>query len=518
MRNPIDNPMGKYAQVAKQLESPAVKLDTLARYAQGQNPAVPEFLALAEIKRRQSLNQHSAAPAQTTVQEDLVRAASPQPMMPQGMPQGMPQQMPHQMAGLQSMQRPQGVAALPTGMGEEAYAGGGIVAFDDGGYVNEEMQYAGGGIVAFANGSRDAVDDSEQEDNAYLRRSRGLVEGVKNMVGPIFNPRSYDLPYLYQRDIGQPFERYANKVVEGFKETPEQQAARFRSYSMTPNQTPTVGYARPTTSTIPTTSAQVKKMMPEESNLKPDPLGRYVAGPNDESKLYEAEALAKKISPKGEALPTVGEKGRMASTTSETKPGEDMYAKYEEMFKNQAADSKAARQQDKYMRLLEAGLGIMGGTSQHALTNIGQGSMAAAKGYAQDRADYRKEDRQNIMDLMSLGMKKEDAKRDTEKLAIMRKEAEDKGIYYGSYADFLKSKGANLGNASETAMDKANLAAIGKMHAGLLKEAGKMGSPYYGKSAEELWQLAQGLVLKGGSGAPAPTTVQWGSLGVPTKS
>jgi hypothetical protein len=119
---------------------------------------------------------------------------------------------------------------------------------------------------------------------------------------------------------------------------------------------------------------------------------------------------------------------------------------------------------------------------------------------------------------MALGMKKEDAARETEKLAIMRKEAEDKGGYYGAYGEFLKSKGANLGNASDTAMNKANLAAVGKMHAGLLKEAGKMGSQYYGKSAEELWQLAQSLVLGGGSGAPAPTTFQWGSLGVPSKS
>jgi len=420
-------------------------------------------------------------------------------------------QMPQQMAGLQAMQRPQGVAALPSGMDEQSMAGGGIVAFDDGGYVNEEMQYAGGGIVAFAGDKRSDVEDPDEENNAYLRRSRGLVEGVKSLTGPIFNPKSYDLPYLYQRDIGQPFEKYANKVIDSFKETPEQQAARFRSYSMTPNQTPTVGYAR---STAPITSEQVKKMMPAET----------IKG--DEESLFKAEALAKKISPKGEALPTVDPKGRMAPTTkadldSEGKtkePKEDMYSKYEEMLKGQAAESKAARQQDKYMRLLEAGLGIMGGTSQYAGVNIGQGAMGAAKGYAQDKASYRKEDRDNIKELMALGMKKEDAARETEKLAIMRKEAEDKGGYYGAYGEFLKSKGANLGNASETAMDKANLAAIGKMHAGLLKEAGKMGSPYYGKSAEELWQLAQGLVLKGGGGAPAPTTVQWGSLGAPTKS
>jgi hypothetical protein len=469
MKSVINNPMREYEQIAKYLADPAVKIDKLAQYAQGANPRVPEFLALAEIKKRQSMVAPSGAagPVQT-VKEDLVRAASPQPMMPQGMPQ----QMPHQMAGLQGMQRPQGVAALPTGMGEEAYAGGGIVAFDDGGYVNEEMQYAGGGIVAFANGSQDAVDDpfanlSFEQKLRLMQAQKESGDGIATKSG-LFKPFS---------------------PLSSFSKNMGALAA-------------------------PTTSAQVKSMMPADA----------ITG--NEQALFDAEALAKKIAPKGEALPTVGERGRMAPTTkadldSEGKtkePKEDMYAKYEEMFKNQAADSKAARQQDKYMRLLEAGLGIMGGTSQHALTNIGQGSMAAAKGYAQDRADYRKEDRQNVMDLMSLGMKKEDAARETEKLAIMRKEAEDKGGYYGAYGEFLKSKGANLGNASETAMDKANLAAIGKMHSGLLKEAGKMGSPYYGKSAEELWQLAQGLVLKGGAGVQGPTTVQWGNLATPPKS
>ena len=42
-----------YDKVAKQLENPAIKIDKLAQYAQGANPMVPEFLALAEIKRRQ---------------------------------------------------------------------------------------------------------------------------------------------------------------------------------------------------------------------------------------------------------------------------------------------------------------------------------------------------------------------------------------------------------------------------------------------------------------------------------
>jgi hypothetical protein len=247
----------------------------------------------------------------------------------------------------------------------------------------------------------------------------------------------------------------------------------------------------------------------------------------DEKKLFEAEAVAKKIAPKGEALPTVGEKGRMAATTkadldSEGKtkePKQDKYAEYEKMLLENAAQGKVDRQQDKYMRLLEAGLGIMGGTSQYALTNIGQGAMGAAKGYAQDKASYRKEDRDSIKELMALGMKKEDAARETEKLAIMRKEAEDKGGYYADYGQFLKSKGANLGAAGDTKMDIATMNNIGRLHQQLIKDSAKMGSPYYGRSSDELMQIAQASYAKGGvGGPPAPAVYQFNALGVPPKS
>ena len=281
-----------YDKIAKQLENPSIKLDTLARYAQGQNPAVPEFLALAEIKRRQSLVAHSPAPAQTTVQEDLTRSAMPQPM------------------GLAGMQRPQGVAALQSGMGEQSFAGGGIVAFDG----------ANGSLV-------------EEDQDAGLSSFEKFRKYLNSLGGGVM-PRG-----------GAPVNALPGQV----------QAVRSGKGSG-----------------MPMTSEQVKAMMPADS----------IQG--DESKLFEAEALAKKIAPKGEALPTVGEKGRMAPTTEETKPKEDMYAKYEEMLKGQAAESKAARDQDKYMRLLEAGLGIMGGTSQYALQNIGQGAMGAAKTFPKE--------------------------------------------------------------------------------------------------------------------------------------
>lgn len=51
--------------------------------------------------------------------------------------------------------------------------------------------------------------------------------------------------------------------------------------------------------------------------------------------------------------------------------------------------SKEDIEQQRNMRLLEAGLGIMGGESPYALTNIAKGAQSALKGYSEDLATQR---------------------------------------------------------------------------------------------------------------------------------
>jgi hypothetical protein len=231
--------------------------------------------------------------------------------------------------------------------------------------------------------------------------------------------------------------------------------------------------------------------------LAPDELGRFVAPLSDKGPS---------------ANPKVPSKPAADLLTKDSGTKEDMYAKYEKMFMEQNAESKAARQQDKYMRLLEAGLGIMGGTSPYAMANIGQGAMGAAKGYAQDKAAFAKEDRDNIKELMGLGLKKEEAIRENEKLSIMRKEATDKGGYYGAYADYLKS-GKGAGEAANTRLSIAQQGLVHKYFQDLKKDMNN-----YGVSDDVLMQKAMSMAgAQGGGGAPSPTTVQWGSLGAPIK-
>jgi hypothetical protein len=68
-----------------------------------------------------------------------------------------------------------------------------------------------------------------------------------------------------------------------------------------------------------------------------------------------------------------------------------------EVFKNQADELRAKRDELKgdrtqaaNMRLIEAGLAIMGGESPYAFVNIGKGASQAMKGFAEDVKDLRK--------------------------------------------------------------------------------------------------------------------------------
>ena len=133
------------AQLSEQLKD--VPQGTLVGYAKNPNSVVPQFLALAEIQRRQQLQAPASAPT-GTVADDVLAQAAPQPMAPQQMapqplaPQQMaPQQMPPQQVDprmLQAMQAQQlpenqpGVTQLPSGMPQKkaadvvvAFAGGG---------------------------------------------------------------------------------------------------------------------------------------------------------------------------------------------------------------------------------------------------------------------------------------------------------------------------------------------------------------------------------------------------------
>ena len=64
-----------------------------------------------------------------------------------------------------------------------------------------------------------------------------------------------------------------------------------------------------------------------------------------------------------------------------------------EDIKNRRAASAEEKENNKWMALMQAGLAIAGGRSQHALQNIGVGGLQGAQAYAASEKDRRAEDR-----------------------------------------------------------------------------------------------------------------------------
>lgn len=141
-------------------------------------------------------------------------------------------------------------------------------------------------------------------------------------------------------------------------------------------------------------SAQLKKMVPvpspvvQEAVKSAPPSSREAAAiplakaASDEQRALQDQFVAQDIqeggigrleTPASSALAAATQaaddaKGEGVKTPSFADKLEDLLSKREKSLGEQ-------RQQDKYMALLAAGLGMMGGTSRNALQNIGQGAM-----------------------------------------------------------------------------------------------------------------------------------------------
>lgn len=127
----------------------------LVGYVENPTGDVPTYLALGELQRRKDMRErYQAETPELTVAEQLVEETQPQGiagLAPEGMdmaakgigaPPMQPEMTPDMMAS-------SGVGALPAGNIGQNYAGGGIVAFEDGGEVEDEdvQEYGLGGKI-----------------------------------------------------------------------------------------------------------------------------------------------------------------------------------------------------------------------------------------------------------------------------------------------------------------------------------------------------------------------------------
>lgn len=94
------------------------------------------------------------------------------------------------------------------------------------------------------------------------------------------------------------------------------------------------------------------------------------------------------------------------------------FSEYAQMIKDQRAGGASEREQAKNMAIMQAGLGMMGGTSPNAFANIAQGIQPAVAQYQQQLQAIKKDDRDSLKQLMELGVSKEKFLQEAQKMGI----------------------------------------------------------------------------------------------------
>jgi hypothetical protein len=131
-----------------------------------------------------------------------------------------------------------------------------------------------------------------------------------------------------------------------------------------------------------------------------------------------------------------------------TEPASDMGASgIDDLIRQSIGDirtsgqaSKDARKEAKLMAMLQAGLGIMGGTSPFAATNF-KGAMPAIQGYQEEMRGIRGDEAKQIAQIAALNLKGAELKQELKKLGISEK-------LYNAQADYYKARArAPMGTA-----------------------------------------------------------------------
>jgi len=302
--------------------------EALVNYVQNPQGEVPSYLVLSELQRRKDTRakyQAEQAP-ESSVAEDLTQPAQPQGGL--GMLADQPQM----------QEDDQGVASLPVPddmYQDQNYAGGGIVAFEDGGGVNYDdgsVGYPIGGLVV-------------PVARASLGAAKYGGRGLKYLKDKLYGPKTL---------LKQPG-AYVDTAAVG--------AGAYGVNEYLKNQ-----------------EIEQKKI---EANQKLDADFKEQMKSSKEAQRVkeakEAAEAAKKAAPAEEKIKSIGDYAKELQDYVGTDP--NAAAQRERLLK---MEERAARREEMapYMALTEAGFKTMQGTSPFALTNIGAGAQAGLQSYA----------------------------------------------------------------------------------------------------------------------------------------
>jgi hypothetical protein len=332
--------------VKLQNELKGVPDDALIGYVQNPTGTVPSYLALSELQRRKEMREKykAAQPEKTTVAEDL---AAPQPQ------------------GIAAIQQPAqapvaepGVAGLPVPdqmFSGQGMAAGGIVAFDDGGYVNPGLI---GGPTQESLPWYSGVNEFLNRNFDWSATNRAARE--KGIGNEVTNPFISGMP---RTDIMQEYLDIRQRVNTGkgsYKDI--ERMKQIEGQGVPPVETPGGGGYVPGQKT----QADIQADLDKQRQLAKD----------------KEKAIKDIYAPKGG---TAKESAKsLADYAKEFRDvvGEDpMQAKLAARMEKMDAASAKQAEQAPWMALAQAGFGMAAGKSPFALQNIAVGALEGVKSY-----------------------------------------------------------------------------------------------------------------------------------------
>jgi hypothetical protein len=274
-----------------------------------------------------------------------------------------------------------GVAAIPTQMfNEQNYATGGIVAFDEGGGVRASVR------------KNPSPGLDKEEQTLVLEYLKNLQDGrlLASLLKPEGSPTVAQL--LAAKSLG------AGEVSLGATGTPSDL------------QAVTAGYSRPLAGGQVGVNSLIPVRHPRMSQLNFSYAKRFSKG-GLYSSPGEADIWSSSESEYVAPGPSVGSldayiREAAARRAEARKPSEAMLALERSM--TDPSRFREARDEARNMALLQAGLGILGGSSQYALQNIGRGASGAVDAYGQQMRDIRKQEREALGQRAALDVRKQE--------------------------------------------------------------------------------------------------------------
>jgi len=370
---------------------------SLAQLTQGvQNGIIPAYIGVPIIQekmqeqaRMKAMGQGQGQGQQPPIAEQVLQQASAQ-----SAPQSAPQP---------------GVDQLPSNL-PQSYAGGGIVAFDEGGPVEH-----------FAEGGTQEERTKAREEQARRDRAAMLspFAAAADFVGGPINALSQGGEYLMNAAgvprLGRALGIYDPDVTSVSvprigrggntpytdmlyqPSAPAAPAAAAAPVAAAPAAVPGAG-AAPAAGTVPGIGALAQRA-PETGTgiVGAKPLA--MPAKPDFKQSYEGLArsefagLGERSDERARALAEAQQQNKM-----EGKPFDELRKSLEEEAKQAGVEKSDA----KSMAIFKAGLAMMAGTSRNALENIGKGAMTGVEDYQKAAIDLKKADKERQKQLAAI--------------------------------------------------------------------------------------------------------------------